>query len=155
MAGIFTGTYAHSLDAKGRVIIPANYRDRLGVGFTITINSAFDALVIYPAEKWQDIYEQLKAVRDFDDMGTDYKRLLVANAQTDLEMDAQGRVLIPQTLREAVGLTKEVTFVGMLDYAELWDAAAYLEKTRRTRERFPEHRRHMDATYSGKNKTDD
>lgn len=150
MAGIFTGTYAHSLDAKNRVIIPANYREKLGTGFTITINSSIDALVIYPARKWETVYEQLISVRDTDDMGMDYKRYLVANAQTDMEMDAQGRVLIPQNLRDAVGLSKEVTFVGMLDYAELWDTAALAEKTRHTRESFAEHRKHMDKTYAAK-----
>lgn len=150
MAGIFTGSYAHSLDAKGRVIIPANYRDKLGSGFTITINSALNALVLYPAEKWESVYEQLISVRDTDDVGMDYKRYIVANAQSDIDMDAQGRVLIAQHLREAVGLTKEVTFVGMLDYAELWDTEALAEKTRRTRESFAEHRKHMDNNYAGK-----
>lgn len=150
MARMFTGTYAHSLDAKSRVIIPASYRERLGSGFTITINSSIDALVIYPAEKWEAVYEQLIAVRDTDEKGMDYKRYLVANAQTDVDMDAQGRVLIPANLREAVGLSKEVTFVGMLDYAELWDTAALAEKTRNTRASFAEHRKHMDDNYASK-----
>ena len=150
MAGMFTGTYAHSLDAKGRVIIPASYREKLGSGFTITINSSIDALVIYPAKKWEAVYEQLIAVRDTDEKGMDYKRYLVANAQTDIDMDAQGRVLIPAHLREAVGLSKEVTFVGMLDYAELWDTASLTEKTRITRASFAEHRKHMDETYLSK-----
>lgn len=148
MAGVFTGTYAHSLDAKGRVIIPANYRDKLGSGFTITINSSIDALVIYPAQKWESVYEQLISVRDTDDMGTDYKRYLVANAQTDVDMDAQGRVLIPAHLREAVGLSRDVTFVGMLDHAELWDTTVLAEKTRRVRENFAAHRRHVDDIYT-------
>lgn len=147
MAGVFAGTYAHSLDAKGRVIIPSGFRDKLGSGFTVTINSSVDALVFYPAEKWRSVYEQLMSVRDTDEMGMDYKRYLVANAQTDIDMDAQGRVLIPASLREAVGLSKEVTFVGMLDYAELWDTAALGEKTRKTRENFAAHRKHMNDTY--------
>lgn len=149
MAGVFAGTYAHSLDAKGRVIIPAGYREKLGSGFTITINSSIDALVFYPASKWESVYEQLVSVRDTDDIAMDYKRYLVANAVTDVDMDAQGRVLIPANLREAVGLTREVTFVGMLDYAELWDTAALADKTRNTRANFAKHRQHMDETYSG------
>lgn len=147
MAGVFTGTFAHSLDAKGRVIIPSGYRDKLGTGFTITINSSIEALVIYPAKKWESVYEQLISVRDTDDMGVDYKRYLVANAQTDIDLDAQGRVLIPANLREAVGLTKDVTFVGMLDHAELWDTAALNEKTRKVRENFSVHRQHVNDTY--------
>jgi len=150
MAGVFAGTYAHSLDAKGRVIIPAGYRDKLGSGFTITINSTVDALVIYPAEKWASVYRKLVAVRDTDEVGTDYKRYLVANAQTDVDMDAQGRVLLPINVREAVGITREVTFVGMLEYVELWDKDAYAAKTASTRADFTTKRRHVDETYPGK-----
>ncbi|MDL2318880.1 division/cell wall cluster transcriptional repressor MraZ [Eubacteriales bacterium OttesenSCG-928-A19] len=148
MAGVFTGMYSHSLDAKGRVIIPASYREKLGKGFTITINSSLDALVIYPADKWEAVYEQLVAVRDTDAMGMDYKRYLVANAQTDVDMDAQGRVLLPANLREEGGLIKDVTFVGMLDYVELWDTTALAEKKANTRASFAKHRRHMDETYA-------
>lgn len=147
MAQVFTGTFAHSLDAKGRVIIPASYRDKLGQGFTITINSSIDALVFYPAPKWETVYEQLISVRDTDDIGIDYKRYIAANALTDVEMDAQGRVLIPAPLRDAVGLTKDLTFVGMLDHAELWDSAILAEKTRKVRENFSIHRKHVDETY--------
>lgn len=149
MAGVFAGTYAHSLDAKGRVIIPAGYRDKLGGGFTITINSDVNALVFYPASKWESVYRQLIAVRDTDEMGTDYKRYMVAYALTDVDMDAQGRVLIPANLRELVGLTKEVTFVGMLDSTELWDTQTLTDKLFSTRKRISEHRQHMDETYSG------
>lgn len=152
MARGFAGTYSHSLDAKGRVIIPAGFREKLGTGFTITINAAITALTIYPLEKWESIYEQLIAVDETDDEGTDYKRFLVANAQTDLEMDAQGRILIPAHLRELVGLTKDVTFAGMLDRVELWDTAAFTEKQSRTRADFAEKRKHMNQTYAKKPK---
>lgn len=147
MASVFTGTYAHSLDAKGRVIIPAAYREKLGEGFTVTIDSTNNSLVIYPAERWEVVYQQLIAVRSTDAMGVDYRRYLAANALTDVDMDGQGRVLIPQHLRDAVGLTREVTFVGNLDQVELWDAAKYAEQTRKIRESFQAHLRHMDDTY--------
>lgn len=148
MSGVFAGTFSHSLDAKGRVIIPASYRDKLGSGFTITINNSLDALVLYPTEKWRAVYEMLMAVRDTDAEAMDYKRLMAANALTDVEMDAQGRVLIPSTLREVVGLEKEVSFVGMLDYAELWDTNVLAEKNRMARENFAKLRQHMDETYA-------
>lgn len=147
MAGIFTGTHSHSLDAKGRVIIPVGYREKLGASFTITLNNSIDALVIYPAEKWEDVYHLLVSVRDTDGIGVSYKRYIAANALTEQEMDAQGRVLIPQHLREAAGLTKDVTFVGMLDHAELWDSARLAETTRSVRENFAAHRDHVDRTY--------
>lgn len=147
MAGVFTGTHSHNLDAKSRVIIPATFRDKLGTDFTITLNNSIDALVIYPQEKWEDVYHLLVSVRDTDGMGVGYKRYIAANALTDQSMDAQGRVLIPQHLREAAGLTKEVTFVGMLDHVELWDSATLADKTRSVRENFTAHREHVDKTY--------
>lgn len=147
MAGIFTGTHSHSLDAKGRVIIPAVFREKLGSGFTITLNNSIDALVFYPADKWEQVYRLLVSVRDTDGVAVKYKRYIAANALTDQEMDAQGRVLIPQHLREAAGLTKEVTFVGMLDHAELWDSGRLADETRDVREHFSDHRDHVDRTY--------
>ncbi len=149
MTRFFAGTYAHSLDAKGRVIIPASFRDKLGAGFTITINSDVNALAFYPASEWETVYRKLISVRDTDQMGMDYKRYIVANALTDVDMDAQGRVLIPANLRDIVNLSREVTFVGMLGSAELWDTATLNGKLLATRRAFSEHRQHMDETYNG------
>ena len=64
MTRVFAGTYSHSLDGKGRVIIPAGFRDLLGSGFTIALNSSIDALALYPQEKWDAVNEQLSRVRD-------------------------------------------------------------------------------------------
>ncbi|MCL1963705.1 MAG: division/cell wall cluster transcriptional repressor MraZ [Firmicutes bacterium] len=147
MAGVFAGTFSHSLDGKGRVIIPASFREKLGSGFTIALSSGIDALAVYPPAKWEAVNEQLSRVRDTDDEGMDYLRYIMANAQTDLEMDAQGRVLLPQPLREAVGLTRDLTFVGMRDHVEIWDAAAYAEKSLKARENFAKLRRHVNETY--------
>ena len=147
MAGVFAGTFSHSLDSKGRVIIPANFREKLGTGFTIALNSSSDALAVYPLEKWEAKSELLSRVRDTDDEGMDYVRYIMANAVIDMEMDAQGRVLVPLPLREAVGLSRDLAFVGMLDHVEIWDAAAYAEKARLLRENALNSRRHVDTTY--------
>lgn len=61
-------------------------------------------------------------MRDTDDEGMAYVRYIMANATTDLDMDAQGRVLIPANLREAAGIGRDLTFVGMHDHIELWDS---------------------------------
>lgn len=147
MASVFSGTFSHSLDQKGRAIIPASFREKLGTGFTIALNNSIDALAVYPMSKWEEVNEQLGRVKDTDDEGMDYLRYMMANAQTDMEMDAQGRVLLPQPLREAVGLTKDLTFVGVRTHVEIWDSAAYLEKMNRAKERFPQLRRHVNDTY--------
>jgi len=147
MAGVFAGTFAHSLDGKGRVIIPSKFRDKLGSGFTIALNSSIEALAVYPLEKWESVNEQLGRVRDTDEMGMNYLRYIMANAETDMEMDAQGRVLLPQTLREEVGMTRDLTFVGMRDHIEIWDTARYADKTSKTREAFSQLRSHVNETY--------
>ncbi len=147
MAGVFAGTFSHSLDSKGRVIIPASFREKLGAGFTIALNSSIDALAVYPQQKWEAVNEQLGRVRDTDDEGMDYLRYIMANAETDMEMDAQGRVLLPSPLREAAGLARDLVFVGMRDHIEIWDTAMFAEKTRLARERFAQLRRHVNETY--------
>lgn len=147
MTRVFAGTYSHSLDGKGRVIIPAGFRELLGSGFTIALNSSIEALALYPESKWDAVNEQLSRVRDTDEEGMAYVRYVMANAMTDMEMDAQGRVLIPTHLREAAGIGRELTFVGMRDHIELWDSEAFAEKTRKARENFAALRRHVNETY--------
>ena len=81
MTRVFAGTFSHSLDGKGRVIIPAGFRDLLGSGFTIALNSSIDALALYPQEKWDAVNEQLSRVRDTDDEGMAYVRYIMANGR--------------------------------------------------------------------------
>lgn len=150
MASVFSGTYAHSLDAKGRVIIPAPFREKLGAQFTILPNGRFDSLAIYPQAKWEAFSERLGRVRETDSSGMDYLLLFMAHAQTDLQMDAQGRVFLPQPLREAVGIDRELTFVGVLDYVEIWDSAKLLEKMRGLRTMLPDLSQHVDVAYGAK-----
>lgn len=147
MTRVFAGSYSHSLDGKGRVIIPAGFRELLGVGFTIALNSSIDALALYPQQKWEAVSDQLSRVRDTDEEGMAYVRYIMANAQTDMDMDAQGRVLLPANLREAAGIVRDVTFVGMRDHIELWDSDAFAEKARQARENFAALRRHVNETY--------
>ncbi len=147
MANGFAGKFEHNLDSKGRAIIPASFREKIGIGFTIAVNTSFDALAIYPQEKWDEVNNQLGRVRDTDDEGMDYVRLILANAQTDLEMDAQGRVLLPPLLREAIGIGKDLTFIGMRDHVEIWDTALYLDREKRAREKFSALRRHVNDSY--------
>lgn len=147
MSNVFAGTHTHSLDSKGRATIPACFREHLTSGFTIALNSSIDALAIYPPAKWEEINEQLGKVRDTDDDGMDYLRLIMSNAQPNAEMDAQGRVLLPSNLRDFAGITRELTFVGMRDHVEVWDTEAFAEKVRRTRENFAALRRHVNEVY--------
>ena len=143
----FSGFHSHSLDIKGRVIIPAPFRDKLGSQFTVLPNNRFDALAIYPLKKWEAFSERLSRVRDTDDTGMDYLLLLMAHVQTNMQMDSQGRVLLPQTLREAVGIDKDLTFVGVLDYILIWDSERFKNRMRGLRAQLPELNSHVDTAY--------
>lgn len=147
MSSVFAGTHTHCLDSKGRITIPASFREHLASGFTIALNSSIDALAIYPPSKWEEVNDRLAKVRDTDDDGMDYLRLIMSNSQPDTLMDAQGRVLLPSSLRDFVGITREITFIGLRDHVEVWDSKAYEEKVRRARENFAALRRHVNEVY--------
>ena len=124
----FSGNFSHTLDPKGRVIIPAAYRDALGEQFTIGLNSQFAAVALYPQTKWESINQELGKIPESDSRGTRYVRLIVGNSFAGCELDGQGRVLLPAALRQKVGMNKNIRFVGMGQYFEIWDEERYLRE---------------------------
>ncbi len=125
----FSGNFAHTIDPKGRVTIPAAYRDALADGFTIGLNNQFAAIALYPKDKWTEKCEQLSRIPESDIKGTRYVRLITGNSFSGCELDAQGRVLLPATLRQKVGMDKSIRFVGMGKYLEIWDEDRYLRES--------------------------
>ena len=119
MAGMY-GTYQHSLDAKGRLFIPARLREELGDEFFITI-SPEKCLTAYSNKSWESMLATIGARPKMDQKKI---RTIFAHA-ANVELDGQGRILIPQTLRDYAGLGKNVAVVGMGDFAQLWDAEAW------------------------------
>lgn len=115
-----TGEYQHTLDAKGRLFIPARLRDELGEVFYVTV-SMDRCLSAYSAGSWQAFSDKVDAMPYVKQRKM---RPLYANA-AKCELDAQGRILLPQKLRDYAGLTKNVTVVGSNNHAEFWDSAAY------------------------------
>lgn len=130
MAGVeFAGNFAHTIDPKGRVTIPAAFREALADGFTIGLNNQFAAIALYPKAKWNEKCEQLARIPESDIMGTRYVRLITGNSFSGCELDNQGRVLLPATLRAKVGMDKAIRFVGMGGYLEIWDEQRYLRES--------------------------
>lgn len=115
-----TGEYSHTLDVKGRLFMPAKLRENLGSCFVVTI-SMDKCLSVYSAESWKAFSEKSNAMSYVQQRKM---RPLFAYAAR-LELDNQGRILIPQTLRAFAGLSKNVTIVGCNNHAELWDSEAW------------------------------
>ena len=132
----FSGSFDHSLDGKGRVIIPASFREALGEDFTITINPNKTAVAIYPKEMWDQQLERLSQINPMDKVGMQYERYVMSVSFSGNSMDAQGRVLIPAKLRAKIGLARDIVFVGLNRYIEIWDAEVYAKMEEQTEEDF-------------------
>ena len=120
---MFMGAYSHTIDAKGRLIIPAKFREGLGERFVVS--KGFDGcLQAYDPESWKDIEAKLKELPQFKKEARDITRFFLGGA-VEAEIDKQGRILIPATLRQYAGLEKDVTLVGSGSKVEIWDSAKW------------------------------
>ena len=121
---LFRGVNALSLDAKGRMAMPARYRERVmeraGGNLVITVDPDDKCLWIYPLPEWEAIQAKLDALPAFNNNAKILRRLLMGHA-TDTEMDATGRILLPPELRKHAGLEHKVVLVGQGKKFELWD----------------------------------
>lgn len=115
---MFRGEFSHQLDSKGRLIIPARYREALTAGAMLT-RGIDHHLVIYPQTSWQHVTHQIEATAWTDFTGRALRRLLLSGA-VDLSLDRQGRALIPPYLREYAGLDDRVLVIGAGATVELW-----------------------------------
>ena len=115
---MFMGQYCHNIDLKGRMIIPAKFRDELGN--TIVVTRGLDGcLSVYTLTQWQTIYEQLIKLPSTKKESRMYIRTFMANA-AECELDNQGRILLPPTLIKVANITKECIVIGAGDHVEVW-----------------------------------
>lgn len=125
---MFRGVTELNLDAKGRIAMPTRYRERLldrcAGHMVITIDIAEKCLAIYPLPEWEEIQQKLDALSSFNPKTAMVKRLLMGNA-TDVEMDGNGRLLIPTKLRKHANLTKKAVMTGQGKKFELWDEESW------------------------------
>ena len=122
---MFMGDYNHTIDAKGRLIIPSRFRELLGEEFVLT-RGLEGCLSIYPMDEWVAFEEKLRALPlTYKDART-FSRFFVAGATT-CQLDKQGRILVPQTLRQFAGLDKDVVLTGNLNRIEVWSKEKWSE----------------------------
>jgi MraZ protein len=115
---VFLGRHTHSLDEKGRLALPARFRESLSEGVVIT--RGFDqCLLVYPLEAWTPLAERVSALSISDPDVRVLRRMLFAHA-TDVQLDRQGRVLLPSDLRSHAALDREAVVVGMHSFMEIW-----------------------------------
>lgn len=120
----FTGSVEHALDDKGRLIVPARFRERLGAGFVITIAQTDPCLALYPSATWEGLCAKLEAAPKKDDLYRRAVRHLFAHTE-EVACDGQGRLLIPAVLRTYAGIEREVLSVGTLTRVEVWAKERY------------------------------
>ncbi len=124
---MFRGATALSLDAKGRLAIPARHREALhvqGEGRLVLTAHPHRCLLLYPQPEWEPIQQKIMSLPSLDKQASLLQRLLVGFAE-DVEMDGAGRVLVSPVLRQFAGLEKQVMLVGQGSHFELWSEASW------------------------------
>lgn len=127
---MFIGEYSHNIDAKGRIAVPAKFRNELSAGAIVT-RGLDKCLFVFNAKDWEALAQKLIALPLAQANSRAFSRLMLAGA-VDCELDGQGRILLPEYLRKYAGLKKETTVAGLYNRIEIWDAEiwnAYKEKT--------------------------
>jgi MraZ protein len=120
---MFFGTYTPKLDDKGRLFLPAKFRDELAEGLVVTRGQE-RCLNVWSADEFGRFTERLRAMPVTNKAGRDYVRMLFAGA-SDERPDKQGRITIPPMLREYAGLSKDCVVIGAMSRVEIWDAASW------------------------------
>ena len=120
---MFMGEYNHTVDAKGRLIVPSKFREQLGDEFVIT-KGLDNCLFVYDNSEWTALEEKLRALPITNTAGRKFSRFLLGSAAT-CEVDKQGRILIPAALKEFAALQKDVVLIGVGNRAEIWSKERY------------------------------
>ena len=126
---MFLGEFIHTIDEKGRLAVPARFRDDLEGGLVVT-RGIDRCLAIYPMNAWKRLAKKVDALPMTDRRARAFRRRVFANA-ADLVPDKQGRVLIPPRLREYAGLDGEVVVTGLSSHVEVWNPDSWGEERER------------------------
>ena len=115
---MFMGEYNHTIDAKGRLIVPSKFRETLGDTFVVT-KGLDGCLFVYDNEEWGIFEEKLKSLPITNKEARQFVRFFLAGA-AEVEVDKQGRILVPNVLRECAELNKDVVLIGVASRIEIW-----------------------------------
>jgi len=121
---MFLGEYEHTIDSKGRMAVPARFRGQLDRGAVISKGMG-TCLSVYTMERWEEKSAELVAGKTNDEI-RDFERLIYPSA-SEVELDGQGRMIIPAKLRGYARLENDVTVVGVRDHFEIWDRGIWQE----------------------------
>lgn len=133
---MFLGTYTPRLDDKGRLILPAKFREELSEGLVLTRGQE-RCLYVFSQAEFQRVYEQMRTAPISSKQARDYIRVFLSGA-SDETPDKQGRITIPATLRDYANLGKELTVIGAGARAEIWDTGVWNAYLRKKEEEFSE-----------------
>jgi MraZ protein len=120
---MFIGEYKHTIDPKKRLALPSKFRGELGS--TVVVTRGLDnCLFVYPVKVWEELATKLGTLPVGEAATRSFIRVMLAGA-ADLELDGQGRILLPEYLKSDGGLEKDVTIVGLFNRLEIWDTSAW------------------------------
>ena len=122
---MFMGEYNHTVDTKGRLIVPSKFREQLGDEFVVT-KGLDGCLFVYSKSEWENIEEKFRNVPLTTKDARKFARFFFAGAAS-CEVDKQGRILLPVVLREYAGIEKNVVSVGVFNRVEIWDKDKWQE----------------------------
>ncbi|MCT8139031.1 division/cell wall cluster transcriptional repressor MraZ [Anaerobacillus sp. CMMVII] len=133
---MFMGEYHHTIDEKGRMIIPAKFREELGPNFVIT-RGLDQCLFVYPESEWKLLEQKLKALPFTKKDARAFTRFFFSGA-TECELDKQGRILVSQPLRQYASLEKECVVIGVSNRVEVWSKSTWEEYFAQSEDSFSE-----------------
>ena len=128
------GTHTPKLDEKGRIVLPAKFRDELADGLVVTRGQE-RCIYVFSAKQFQSVHEKIAQAPVTSEEARRYLRVFLSGA-SDESVDKQGRVLLPQLLRDYAGLSKELVIIGVGSRAEIWDAQSWSEYLAKNEESF-------------------
>ena len=134
---MFRGRFEHTIDSKGRISIPAKFRDLLAEKYDerVMITNFDHCLVAYPYEEWKTMEEKISSLSMVKKEAKAFQRFFVS-AAAECPIDKLGRILIPPTLRSYAQLEKEVIFAGMIKKFEIWSKDRFLDEIQKAEENF-------------------